>query len=91
MFLKEHLILVGGPQKKLNQKRIKISKAKATFTGRSPRHTKVGHPEGTKPKPGVDIRAVKEEGHVMCEIILTKTGPYGKKGIRAVRVKRGAG
>jgi hypothetical protein len=40
--------------------RIKINKAKATFTGRSPRHTKIGHPEGTKPKHGFDIRAVKE-------------------------------
>jgi hypothetical protein len=49
--------------------RIKINKAKTTFTGRTPRHTKVGHPDGTKPKPGVDIRAVKGEGHVMCEII----------------------
>jgi hypothetical protein len=49
--------------------RIKINKAKATFTGRSPRHTQVGHPEGHKPKPGEDIRAVKGEGHVMSEII----------------------
>jgi hypothetical protein len=29
-----------------------INKAKATFTGRRSRHTQVGHPEGTKPKPG---------------------------------------
>jgi hypothetical protein len=48
---------------------IKINKAKATFTERSPRHTKVGHPEATKPKPGVDIGAVKGEGLVICEII----------------------
>jgi hypothetical protein len=41
-----------------------INKAKATFTGRNP-----DTPKGTKPKPGVDIRAVKGEGHVMCKII----------------------
>jgi hypothetical protein len=33
--------------------RIKINKAKATFTGRSPRHTQVGHPEDTQQNPGV--------------------------------------
>jgi hypothetical protein len=49
--------------------RIKINKAKATLMGRRPRNTQVGHPEGTKPKSGVDMRAVKGEGHVMCEII----------------------
>jgi hypothetical protein len=43
-------------------------------------HTQAGHPGGTKPKPGVDIRAAKGEGHVMCEIIKTKTGPYEERG-----------
>jgi hypothetical protein len=38
----------------LEKTRIKINKAKATFTWRSPRHTQVGHPEGTKQKPGVE-------------------------------------
>jgi hypothetical protein len=34
----------------------------------TPRHTQVGHPEGTKPKLGVDTWAAKGEGHVMCYI-----------------------
>jgi hypothetical protein len=55
--------------KRVKNTRIKINKAKATFTGRSLQHIQVGHPEGTKPKPGVEIRAVKGEGRVMCEII----------------------
>jgi hypothetical protein len=50
-----------------NETRIKINKAKATFTGRSPPTHPVGHPEGLKPKSGVDTIAVKGEGHVMCE------------------------
>jgi hypothetical protein len=54
---------------------LKINKAKATFTGRSPRHnqaTTAGHLEGIKPKPGEDIRALKGGGgHVICEIIKT--------------------
>jgi hypothetical protein len=49
--------------------RIKITKVKETFTGCSPRHTQVGHPEGTRQKSGVDIRTGNGEGHVMCEII----------------------
>jgi hypothetical protein len=54
-----------------------MNNAKATFTGPSPRHTQAtttGHPEGTKPKQEVEIRAAKGgEGHVMCEMIKTKT------------------
>jgi hypothetical protein len=52
--------------------RIKINKAKATFTGRNPRHTQADHPEGTKPKSGVDTMTAKGEGHVKCEVIKTK-------------------
>jgi hypothetical protein len=48
--------------------------------GLSPWHTEAttaGHPEDTKPKPGVDKRAAKGgKGQVMCEIKNTKTGPY---------------
>jgi hypothetical protein len=55
---------------KKKKTRININKVKTTFTARSPRHTKVGHPEGTKQKPGVNIRAAKGEGHVMCEMKL---------------------
>jgi hypothetical protein len=32
--------------------------------------------QGTKPNPGVDIRAAKREGHLMCEVIKTNTGTY---------------
>jgi hypothetical protein len=35
---------------------------------RSQDAAKAGHPQDTKPKPGVDTRAAKGEGHVMCEI-----------------------
>jgi hypothetical protein len=35
----------------------------------TPDTPQVGHPEGTKPKSGVAIRALKGEGHVMCEKI----------------------
>jgi hypothetical protein len=42
------------------KKRIKINKIKATFTGRSPRHTQAWQPEDTQQKPGVDIRAAKD-------------------------------
>jgi hypothetical protein len=64
-------LLIGGfaESEMLKNTRIKINKVKATFTGRSPRHTKVGHPEDTQHKSVVDIRAAKGEGHVMCEII----------------------
>jgi hypothetical protein len=43
--------------------------------------TTTGHPEGTKPKPGVNFRAAKGgERQVICEIIIkTKTDPYGNK------------
>jgi hypothetical protein len=44
---------------------MKINKAKATFTGGSPLTPQLGHPEGTKPKSGVDIRVAKGEGHVI--------------------------
>jgi hypothetical protein len=32
---------------KLKKRKIKINNAKATFTGRGPQHTRVGHPVGT--------------------------------------------
>jgi hypothetical protein len=47
----------------------KDQQEKATFTGRCPRHTQVRHPDDTQQKPGVDIRAAKEKGHVKCEMI----------------------
>jgi hypothetical protein len=59
-----HKLLDASILHLVKKTRIKINKAKAMFTGRSPRHTQVGHPEGTKQKPGVDIR-VKGMGHVM--------------------------
>jgi DNA-binding protein H-NS len=34
----------------MKKTRIKINKVKTTFTGRSPRHTQVGHPDDTKKK-----------------------------------------
>jgi hypothetical protein len=40
-----------------------------------PRHTQAGHPESTKPKPGVDIRAAKGKVQVMCEIKKNLNGP----------------
>jgi hypothetical protein len=68
----------------MKQMRIKINKAKAMFTGSSPRHTQAttaGHQECTK--PGADTRALKEEtGQVMCMKKPTN-GPF----IRAIRAK----
>jgi hypothetical protein len=50
---------------KLNKTRIKMNKAKATFTGRiHPTHPS----RAPNQKPGVDIRAAKGEGSIMCEI-----------------------
>jgi hypothetical protein len=54
---------------RIKKTRIQINKVKATLKDAAPRHTQVGHPEGTKQKPGMDIRAAKGEGHVMCEIV----------------------
>jgi hypothetical protein len=45
--------MLSGQTNTPKKTRMKINKAKATFTGRSPRHTKVGHPEGTKPSPWI--------------------------------------
>jgi hypothetical protein len=67
--------LVAERDKKIT--RIKINNVKATFTGHNSRHTQVGNPEDTQQKPGVDVRAAKGEGHVICEVIYIKTGPYG--------------
>jgi hypothetical protein len=71
---------------------IKVNKTTAMFTGRNPRYTKAttaGHPEGIKPKPGVDIRAAKgEEGHALCETIKTKTDSYGNKRNKDYRVEK---
>jgi hypothetical protein len=47
------------------KKRIKINKIKATFTGRSPRHTQVGHPEDTHQKPRVEIRAANGRSFII--------------------------
>jgi hypothetical protein len=45
-----NMIVAFAPLSVLFQQKIiiKINKAKATFTGRRPGHTQVGHPEGTK-------------------------------------------
>jgi hypothetical protein len=36
------------PDNIIEMTRIKINKTKATFMGRSPRHTKIGHPEDAR-------------------------------------------
>jgi hypothetical protein len=60
-----------------------------------PRYTKAttaGHPEGTKPKPGVDIRAANVgKGNKMCEIIKTKTGQYVNQRDKGCKGEKGEG
>jgi hypothetical protein len=48
---------------------MKINKANANSKYTATRHTQnttAGHPEGTKPKLGVDIRAAEEERDTLC-------------------------
>jgi hypothetical protein len=61
-FVRAHMESVPTMEKT----RIKTNKAKATFTGCSPRH---GTPRRHQTKPGEDTRTAEGEGHVICEII----------------------
>jgi hypothetical protein len=58
-----------------------INKAKATFTGRSPRNnpaTTAGHPEGNEPKP--DKKTAKGGGGPVISLMRRiKRGRYGVK------------
>jgi hypothetical protein len=65
--------------------RIKINKARVTFTERSIRHNSAitaGYPEGIEPKSEEEARAAKAgEGHLISEklgMITTKKGQYWK-------------